>query len=72
MKIKLQKISATEAKKYDLAKDVDVMRVIKEAKEPAYFLIESKNGVRPEKTTNQLLEIEIALRKCDRFGFFNK
>lgn len=71
MKTKLQKISINETGK-NLIKDVEVIKEIKKTKEPIYVLIEPKISEKLEKNTNQLLEIEIALRKCDRFGFFSK
>jgi len=70
MQSKLSKLSSSSAYKYDCDKDIDVMRVIKDAKEPVYIVHNSEASYSTKREHDQLLKIEIALRKCDRFGLF--
>jgi len=62
----LKKISTSEAK--DLIPDKEILESVEKDNDPIFKIS------RPESTkdllNNQLLEIEIALRKCDRYGVF--
>ena len=66
MKEKLKKITNKEAK--NIIPDKDALRYIKRTKEQPFVIKEFK--AKKDKTTDRLIKLEIAFRKCDRFGVF--
>jgi len=66
MKNSLKKISIAEAK--TLVLDKEALASIEKNNDPIFRINENESA--KSLVNNQLLEIEIAFRKCDRYGIF--
>ncbi len=71
MKEKLKEITITKGgvENINIIKDKDILKDIITTKD-RIFVIEHKNN--NQEKNNPLLQIEIAIRKCERFGLFSK
>jgi len=67
MKVKLKEIKIKKAR--NIIPDKELVSHIIKTKEPIFEIEKSRL---PKKTKNRLLELEIALRRCERVGVFTK
>ncbi|TRZ80563.1 hypothetical protein D4R86_04110 [bacterium] len=68
MKSNLKEIKIEEAK--NIIIDKDILKQVREDREPIFKV--DRVGLQQNETSDSLVELEIALRKCERVGVFKK